>query len=54
VTLLEHGEWLAGSGRPAESERLLREAREIFERLGVRPWLERLDSSGEPEVVAAG
>lgn len=48
VTLLEHGEWLAGSGRPAESERLLREAREIFERLGVRPWLERLDSSASP------
>ena len=38
VTLLEHGE-LTGD---AES---LDEAREIFERLEARPWLERLDST---------
>lgn len=41
VTLLEHGEWLAGDGRSAQAEPLL-EAREIFERLRARPWLERL------------
>ena len=35
VTLLEHGE-LTGDAS------LLSEAREIFERLGARPWLERL------------
>jgi tetratricopeptide (TPR) repeat protein len=44
VTLLEHGEWLAGHGREDEAESLLAEAREIFERLGARPWLERANS----------
>lgn len=43
VTLAEHGEWLVGQGQPAEAEPLLAEAREIFERLKARPWLERLD-----------
>jgi class 3 adenylate cyclase/tetratricopeptide (TPR) repeat protein len=38
VTLLEHGE-LAGD------ESLLVEARELFERLGARPWLDRLDGA---------
>jgi hypothetical protein len=37
VTLLEHGE-LTGD------ESFLAEAREIFERLEARPWLERLDA----------
>ncbi len=39
VTLLEHGD-LAGD------EASLEEAREIFERLGARPWLVRLDKAG--------
>jgi class 3 adenylate cyclase/tetratricopeptide (TPR) repeat protein len=43
VTLLEYGEWLVGQGRGAEAERLLAEARSIFEQLKARPWLERLD-----------
>jgi tetratricopeptide (TPR) repeat protein len=43
VVLLEHGEWLTAQGRRGESEPLLDEAREIFERLGARPWLERID-----------
>jgi hypothetical protein len=34
VTLLEHGE-------EAGRETLVAEAREIFERLGAKPWLER-------------
>ncbi len=38
VTLLEHGE-LTGD------ESLLAEAREIFERLGARPWLDRVDAA---------
>ena len=38
VTELEHAELLGGG---AEAERLLAEAREIFERLGATPWLER-------------
>jgi hypothetical protein len=37
LTLLEHGE-LTGDAS------LLAEAREIFERLEARPWLERLDA----------
>ncbi|HYV02298.1 MAG TPA: adenylate/guanylate cyclase domain-containing protein [Actinomycetota bacterium] len=43
VTLLDHGEWLAGSGRFDDAKHLLNEAREIFERLDARPWIERLD-----------
>ena len=41
VTELEHGEWLAPRGRRDEAEPRLAEAREIFERLGATPWLER-------------
>ncbi|MDP9340740.1 MAG: AAA family ATPase, partial [Actinomycetota bacterium] len=43
VTLLEHGEWLAVQDRYAEAVPLLDDAREIFERLRARPWLERLE-----------
>jgi len=46
--LLEHGEWLAESGQSDEAERLLTEAREIFERLRAVPWLERLGAVPEP------
>jgi hypothetical protein len=42
VTELEHAE-LLGSGE--EGERLLAEAREIFERLEATPWLERVDAA---------
>jgi tetratricopeptide (TPR) repeat protein len=45
VTQLEHGEWLAGQGRGEEARPLLAEAREIFERLEARPWLERVDAA---------
>jgi tetratricopeptide (TPR) repeat protein len=41
VTQLEHAEWLAGTGRHDEAEPLVAEARETFEVLGARPWLER-------------
>jgi hypothetical protein len=41
VTQLEHAEWLVGQGRADEAEPLLAEARELFERLEARPWLER-------------
>ena len=44
VTQLEHGEWLVAQGRAEEAESHLTEAREIFERLQARPWLERLDA----------
>jgi hypothetical protein len=45
VTLLEHGEWLASQGRADQAGPLLDEAREIFERLEARPWLERLEKA---------
>jgi class 3 adenylate cyclase/predicted ATPase len=41
VTLLEHGEWLVAHDRVDDAEPLLAEAREIFERVEARPWLER-------------
>ena len=41
VTQLEHGEWLATQERIEEAEPLLAEAREMFERLEAKPWLER-------------
>jgi hypothetical protein len=47
---------LHAQGRPDEAEPLLAEARETFERLEARPWLERaaqLAPHGEPETVAA-
>ena len=56
VSELEHAEWLAEQGRAEEAEPLLAEAREIFERLGATPWLERADRAGAPkpaEVPAA-
>jgi class 3 adenylate cyclase/tetratricopeptide (TPR) repeat protein len=45
IVLLEHGEWLVQQGRATDAEPLLREAREIFERLKAKPWLERLAKS---------
>ncbi len=47
VTHLEHGEWLIGQGRADEAEPLLAEARETFERLEARPWLERAETRVE-------
>src|SRR5207244_2031007 len=54
VTLLEHGEWLASQDRNDEATPLLGEAREIFERLEARPWLERLDRVRVAEPAAGG
>ncbi|HET7045680.1 MAG TPA: adenylate/guanylate cyclase domain-containing protein [Gaiellaceae bacterium] len=51
VTGLEHCEWLIGGGRAGEAEPLLDEAREIFERLEARPWLER--AAAVPAAVPA-
>jgi ATP/maltotriose-dependent transcriptional regulator MalT len=42
VSELEQSEWLVAQGRGHEAEAMLAEAREIFERLDARPWLERL------------
>ncbi|HEU0246689.1 MAG TPA: AAA family ATPase [Gaiellaceae bacterium] len=48
MALVEQGEWLVSRGRQDEAEPLLAEAREIFERLQARPWLERLDAVAAP------
>jgi predicted ATPase/DNA-binding SARP family transcriptional activator len=41
VTLLEHGEWLAGEDRREDAEPLLAQALETFQRLKARPWADR-------------
>jgi hypothetical protein len=51
VTLLEYGEWLTGQGRADDAKASLTESREIFERLEARPWLDRVERLGEPEVA---
>jgi len=53
VTLLEHGEWLVSEGRAEDAGRLLAEAREIFERVRAKPWLERLEAIGGSRAAAA-
>jgi len=45
VTLLEHGELTGDDSSFAE-------AREIFEQLDARPWLDRLAATIEPSVLA--
>jgi class 3 adenylate cyclase/tetratricopeptide (TPR) repeat protein len=45
ATQLEHTEWLIAQGRVEESEPLLAEARDTFERLEAKPWLERVDAA---------
>ena len=45
VTLLEHAEWLIEQARTGEADPMMHEARETFDRLGAKPWLERLDRS---------
>jgi hypothetical protein len=51
VTRLEHAELLRVRGPADEAASLLDEAREIFERLGAAPWLERLDRVRTAEAV---
>jgi predicted ATPase/class 3 adenylate cyclase len=51
VALLEYAEWLTGQDRTDEAAALLTEAREIFERLGARPWLERLQRVDQRETA---
>jgi hypothetical protein len=46
IVLLEHSEWLAREGRGGEGEALVSEARDIFDRLEARPWLERTSQAG--------
>jgi predicted ATPase/DNA-binding SARP family transcriptional activator len=41
LTLLDHGDWLAAHDHPDEAEPLFAEAREVFERLQAKRWLEQ-------------
>jgi class 3 adenylate cyclase/tetratricopeptide (TPR) repeat protein len=52
TTLLDFGTWLTAEGRLQESEPLLEEAREIFERLQATPWVERVDAVATSRVSA--
>ncbi len=53
VTLLEQAEQLAARGRGSEAAPLLAESREIFDRLGARPWQERIAHVASLESVSA-
>jgi hypothetical protein len=55
VTELEYAEWLAATGRRADAEPLLQEARDIFDRLEAKPWINRaaaLEAGTEASVLA--
>jgi hypothetical protein len=55
VVQLEHAEWLRSRSRSEEADPLLAEAREIFERLDAKPWLERTNEASTeraPEPIA--
>jgi class 3 adenylate cyclase/tetratricopeptide (TPR) repeat protein len=54
VTLTEHGEWLVSQQRTGEAEPFLAEAREIFERLKARPWIDRVSRSMPATASTAG
>ena len=53
VTLTEHAEWLSDRGRTDRASPLRAEAREIFDGLRARPWLERVGPVSEEESVPA-
>jgi hypothetical protein len=55
VTQLERAEWLTSQGRGDEAQLLLGQARETFEQLEAKPWLERLataDAATPTEMLA--
>ena len=54
VVQLEHAEWLLGRDRTEEAGPLVAEARETFERLEARPWLDRARQAAPAAEVAAG
>ena len=43
VTLVELAEWLAGEGRHEDAAAFALESRALFEPLGARPWLDRVE-----------
>lgn len=53
TTQLEYAEWAAAQGRADDAAQLVAEAREIFDRLGAAPWLERAEKVGGAAKVPA-
>ena len=53
VTRLERAENMLAQGRADEARPLLDQARETFEELRARPWLERVDRAGRGAEVPA-
>jgi hypothetical protein len=51
--LADYGAWLVECGRAEEAEPLLDEARELFEHMGAKRWLERIDAVRPQEPVPA-
>jgi hypothetical protein len=43
VVLLEFAEWLDGEGRQEDVAAFGLESRSLFEQLGARPWLDRVE-----------
>jgi hypothetical protein len=54
VVLLERAELLTRDGRESEAEPLVAEARETFERLRAKPWLERADATASTASLVSG
>ncbi|MDQ3379195.1 MAG: AAA family ATPase [Actinomycetota bacterium] len=52
MTLVEQAEWLVARGRAEEAAPGLEEARQIFEPLRAKPWLERLERAEQALGVA--
>ena len=52
IALAEQGQWLIGQDRTEDASPVLNEAREIFVRLGARPWLERVERIAPSPVLA--
>src|SRR5262249_57842374 len=50
---VEHAEWLLGEGRRDDAAPLLDEARSVFDGVGARRWLERIDALSPASVAAA-
>jgi len=53
ATHLEHGEHLLAKGRGDEARPLFEQARETFEQLGAKPWVERLEAAASSTGVPA-
>jgi tetratricopeptide (TPR) repeat protein len=52
VALLDHAEWMAAGGR-GDPAGVLADAREAFERLAARPWLDRVERVAVTQQAAA-